>query len=180
MFCTACGKENKDGYKFCIACGKELKAPASKATPQKPAPKHAVGNKPVAPAPEPVATAAPAPAPAPAPAKTEAPKPEPAKQEEPKRVLNLFDNKGNVCKLTSFPAVIGKSKTADCVLQGDTNVSREHVKIHVYGQDKFVCEDLNSTNKTFINGYILEPEELVILENDDVLMLGKTELKIQY
>lgn len=176
MFCTACGKENKDGYKFCIACGKELKAPVTKATQQKQAPKHAVGKKPAAPVEEPVA----APAPEPAPVKDEALKPKPAKQEQPTRVLNLFDNKGNVCKLTSFPAVIGKSKTADCVLQGDTNVSREHVKIHVYGQDKFVCEDLNSTNKTFINGYVLEPEELVILENDDVLMLGKTELKIQY
>lgn len=169
MFCTACGKENKDGYKFCIACGKELKVPAKNSGGSKSAPKHAFnnqGNAPMAPAAEVQPKAA-------------APK---SKDNKPTgaRVLKLFNNKGESCEITKFPAVVGKGKDADCKVEGDTNVSRQHVKIHIYGEDKFVCEDLNSTNKTYINGYVLEPEELVILENNDVLMLGKTELKIQY
>lgn len=223
MFCTKCGKKNKDEYNFCIYCGAVLKKPkdliSAKHVSEVSTPSVDVENKkPLNKVPhdeiEKVVTPKPEVEPEPElkpkseivqepvfASKLEVepesmPEPESTTEEETKqestfnhvdkpviaaeRSICLKDEKGKEYFINNFPAVVGKSKKADCMLTGDQNISRQHVKIHEYGGDLFVVEDLKSTNKTFINGYILEPEELVVLSNGDLLKLGKTEFQVIY
>lgn len=59
MFCTNCGKENKDGAKFCSSCGKQLVSNVVAAPTQAKTPKATPSSTPVTPA-SPVAPVTPA------------------------------------------------------------------------------------------------------------------------
>lgn len=86
---------------------------------------------------------------------------------------------GKDYEISTFPAVIGKGSAANVILTGDESISRIHAKVHEYGDKGFVIEDLNSSNKTFLNGNELQPEELVILSDGDTLKMGKSRFTVQ-
>ena len=54
-------------------------------------------------------------------------------------------------EITESPFIIGKYKTADFTIEGDTYISRKHCRI-VKRQDEYFIEDLNSTNGTYVDG----------------------------
>lgn len=74
--------------------------------------------------------------------------------------------------LSFFPFIIGKSKeAADYVLE-DHSVSRIHARFTLREEIVYLT-DLNSTNGTSKNGVRLEPNEMVMLEADDEITIGR-------
>lgn len=161
MFCTKCGKDNGENNKFCIECGATLKAPAADQDPVAPEP---VEEEPVVEQ-EYIA-----------PTGKGSDKGTTILGDDTKIILTRQD--GEEFKLSTFPVCLGKGSAADVILSGDETVSRQHICIHEDEENGFVVEDMNSSNKTYINGNVLEPEELVMLNSGDKLKLGKTELDV--
>lgn len=74
------------------------------------------------------------------------------------------------------PVVIGRDPRCDLSLDDDA-VSREHLVIRREGRD-YVAEDRKSTNGTFLAGPDARIER-AILRSGDVLIVGKTRLRIE-
>ena len=70
-------------------------------------------------------------------------------------VISLVGASGECFATGALPAVIGRSTAADICIQGDT-ISREHARI-VKMDNRYLIEDLNSMNMTFVNGEALTP-----------------------
>ncbi len=82
-------------------------------------------------------------------------------------VMKTGPNPGQVIPLDKTEYVLGRDLNNDIVVN-DSEVSRKHTKIYVFGQG-FVVEDMGSTNGTFVNGqrisgpHTLIPGELIAL-----------------
>lgn len=159
MFCTKCGKDNGDGNKFCIECGAPLNVPSNQAS-QESSPEETLDV--FASAPKHVDTS------------KGSDTSTTILGDETRIILTRQD--GEEFKLSEFPVCVGKGSAADFIISGDESMSRKHFCIHEYGDDGFVIEDLNSSNKTYLNGNVLDTEELVVLNSGDVIKAGKTEL----
>jgi ABC-type multidrug transport system ATPase subunit/pSer/pThr/pTyr-binding forkhead associated (FHA) protein len=68
--------------------------------------------------------------------------------------------------------VIGSARGCDILLDQPV-VSANHCRLTVYG-DRFVLEDLGSTNGTFVNGHRLQPQGPVYVSPQDQITLGRT------
>lgn len=156
MFCTKCGKDNGDNNKFCIECGATLGAPNVS--------QEAVEPEPVAE--EPVVEQEYV-----APTGKGSDKGTTILGDDTKIIFTRQD--GEEFKLATFPVCLGKGSAADCIMEGDESMSRQHACIHENG-DGFVIEDMNSTNKTYLNGDPLEAEELVVLNDGDEVKMGSS------
>ncbi|NLY43755.1 MAG: FHA domain-containing protein [Clostridiaceae bacterium] len=66
--------------------------------------------------------------------------------------------------------IIGRSSKSDIVIQ-DPFLSAKHAFIKVEG-DKYILEDLESTNGTYVNNRRVE-NELVLLKNGDRIHIGQ-------
>jgi pSer/pThr/pTyr-binding forkhead associated (FHA) protein len=71
---------------------------------------------------------------------------------------------------------IGRKSSNSIVIKNDTKISREHVRISLRGNG-FIIEDLGSANGSYVNRQRLTGVR--ILENNDVIRIGKTELVVQ-
>src|SRR5215470_8797981 len=65
----------------------------------------------------------------------------------------------------------GSARDCDFVLD-QAAVSAHHCRLSVYG-DRYVLEDLGSTNGTFVNGHRLQPEGPVYVGPQDQITLGR-------
>ena len=75
--------------------------------------------------------------------------------------------------------VLGRSaEYAACVLD-HPEVSREHARFFMEGQD-LAIEDLNSTNGTMVNNHSLAPQESVTLREGDMVQLGRLLLNVRF
>lgn len=87
---------------------------------------------------------------------------------------------GNMIFIVDKPEfVLGKSKNADGVIAGSTMVSRNHCRITKSG-NSYMVEDMNSTNGTSINGYVLNPNEMYYLNQGDILALADVEFRVLF
>src|SRR5262249_13973130 len=59
----------------------------------------------------------------------------------------------------------------------DKGVSRTHARI-IRQNNKFLIEDLGSSNGTFVNGHSLRPQQPVPLKNGDEIRLGELRMGI--
>jgi hypothetical protein len=66
---------------------------------------------------------------------------------------------------------IGRSRSADVCLQDDKKVSQLHAKLLPVGPERFILEDLGSTNGTYVNGKRMEQTPV---QNGDRLKIGHT------
>jgi|GEM_PF-2333793 len=66
--------------------------------------------------------------------------------------------------------VIGRGKDCNIIIEID-NISREHARI-LYTPEGFFISDLESTNGTFLNGYLVKPNHFFKLEVNDRISLG--------
>ena len=72
---------------------------------------------------------------------------------------------------------IGRSGENDIVID-DNMTSRDHAEIQKI-KDAYFIKDLNSTNGTFINDVKVPKDKYIKLNLDDVIKIGRTELKIK-
>lgn len=71
--------------------------------------------------------------------------------------------------------VIGRSRECDVTVSGESTVSARHCRLILAGSS-ILAEDLDSTNKTYLNGRpVLQPQ---LVKRGDVLTLGRSELEI--
>ena len=71
--------------------------------------------------------------------------------------------------------VIGRSRECDVTVSGESSVSARHCRLILAGSS-ILAEDLDSTNKTYLNGrQVLQPQ---LVKRGDVLTLGRSELEI--
>lgn len=87
---------------------------------------------------------------------------------------------GKEFPIKDFPAIVGKGSAADVIIPEDESISRQHFCIHEYGDDGFVIEDLESTNKTILNNNALEKEELVVIKDGDSIQIGETFITVGF
>lgn len=71
---------------------------------------------------------------------------------------------------------VGRDKSNDIVLNSAT-ISRFHAEIQKIKNDYFI-HDLNSSNGTFVNKKRVPKDKYVKLKKDDVVLVGKTKLKL--
>lgn len=77
----------------------------------------------------------------------------------------IRENSGEEIPLNKEVFIIGKdAESADYVIYGNTTVSRRHAEIIKRGRHYFIC-DKGSTNKTYVEGKEIRPEEFVEIHN---------------
>ena len=77
--------------------------------------------------------------------------------------------------LHRLPLTVGRmAEHADMVLE-DPSVSRMHVRFSRDESGRLCMQDLNSTNGTWLNGRLLEPEERVPVDKGDAVRIGALE-----
>src|SRR5688572_30245788 len=80
------------------------------------------------------------------------------------------DQRGAFVKVAGS-VTIGRSEEADIALTSDGKVSHVHARISPLGGDRFLLEDLGSTNGTFVND---ERVEQVPLRSGDLIKVGRS------
>ena len=76
--------------------------------------------------------------------------------------------------LRKLPLTVGRTEGyADRVIE-DGSVSRMHVRFSRDDQGDLLMRDLNSTNGTWLNGNLLEPESCVHVHRGDEIRIGET------
>lgn len=88
-------------------------------------------------------------------------------------LINIKNNEKIV--INKSPFIIGRSQNySDYALSSNNVVSKKHAQIDIV-QDRYYITDLNSTNKTFVNGEIIEPQQQIELANETKLRLANEE-----
>jgi hypothetical protein len=72
--------------------------------------------------------------------------------------------------VTAFPCTVGRSRNSDIRLGGDY-VSGKHCVIEKSSEQVIILRDLDSTNKTLLNGVELIPKEAYPLSKGDVIKI---------
>ncbi len=90
----------------------------------------------------------------------------------PTLVILSDDGFGRVISVDRAHVIIGRSPRADVVVS-DPEISRRHVMLKG-SADGLICQDLGSTNGTFVNG---ERISRTILREGDVVRAGATIIK---
>jgi hypothetical protein len=73
--------------------------------------------------------------------------------------------------------VIGRAQAGAGSLQGDSDISRRHARVHEYAPGMLAVEDLGSTNGTFVNGQRITAPH--VLAPGDQVQVGKTLLRYE-
>jgi sigma-B regulation protein RsbU (phosphoserine phosphatase) len=93
------------------------------------------------------------------------------------RIVLLRDGQSFPYELNSFPARMGRHP--DCNVQVDSNmVSRFHAQL-VQVDGNIMLEDLASGNGTFLNGKMLEKNQLQPLRHNDRIKLGPIKFRFE-
>ena len=79
--------------------------------------------------------------------------------------------------LKDFPCTVGKMKEEVSLCISDISVSRIHCKF-VEKEGKPAILDMNSTNGTFLNGLPVKAGEILEIEKNDEILLGKVTLHV--
>ena len=79
--------------------------------------------------------------------------------------------------LKEFPCTVGKLKEEVNLCISDISVSRIHCRF-VKQENRICIMDLNSTNGTFLNGLPVKNGEVLEIEKNDEILLGKVKLNV--
>lgn len=79
--------------------------------------------------------------------------------------------------LENFPCKVGKIKEEVSIVINDISVSRVHCQF-VKKENKIAIMDLNSTNGTSLNGMPLENGEMIEIEKNDEILIGKVKVLV--
>ena len=86
------------------------------------------------------------------------------------RLLLLKEKK--TIPITKKKFLIGTSNDADLILDKNKGVSRHHAEI-IMEKWNYYLVDLNSTNRTNVNGTYIEPNQKTLLHNNDRILLAE-------
>ena len=79
--------------------------------------------------------------------------------------------------LEDFPCKVGKIKEEVSIVMNDVSVSRVHCQF-VKKENKIAIMDLNSTNGTCLNGLPLDSGEIIEIEKNDEILIGKVKVLV--
>ncbi len=79
--------------------------------------------------------------------------------------------------LKEFPCTVGKMKEEVSMIISDISVSRVHCRF-IEKEDKICIMDLNSTNGTFLNGLPVKNGEILEIEKNDEILIGKVRVSV--
>ena len=79
--------------------------------------------------------------------------------------------------LENFPCKVGKIKEEVSIVINDVSVSRVHCQF-VKKENRIAIMDLNSTNGTSLNGMPLENGEIIEIEKNDEILIGKVKVLV--
>jgi pSer/pThr/pTyr-binding forkhead associated (FHA) protein len=79
-------------------------------------------------------------------------------------------NAGSRYELQEESFIIGRNPSCHLVIPSPA-VSREHAEIFRRGPDEYYIKDLDSRNKTIVNGHTLEPRVPVRLRDQDEIRI---------
>lgn len=79
--------------------------------------------------------------------------------------------------LKKFPCTVGKMKEEVSVVISDLSVSRIHCRF-IEKDNKVCVMDLNSTNGTFLNGLPIKNGEILEIEKNDEIHIGKVKVSV--
>jgi len=79
--------------------------------------------------------------------------------------------------LKDFPCIVGKMQKDTNLCIADVSVSRIHCRF-VEQNNKVCIMDLNSTNGTFLNGLPLKSGEVLEIEKNDEILIGKVKVNV--
>lgn len=79
--------------------------------------------------------------------------------------------------LENFPCKVGKIKEEVSIVINDISVSRVHCQF-VKKENRIAIMDLNSTNGTSLNGMPLENGEMIEIEKNDEILIGKVKVLV--
>lgn len=85
-------------------------------------------------------------------------------------LLRLKDNTSY--PLASGTSILGRSRKADIILVGNTDISREHAALRFTGKDELILTDLGSANGTWVDKVRLVPQMPVSLKRGDSFRLA--------
>ena len=91
--------------------------------------------------------------------------------------LQLVGHDGAEHTIVTFPAVIGKSQSADVQIKGNPLISRVHARI-LHADNRFAVEDLGSTNRTYVQGHRVRPGVPTILSEGDMLCFADAAFRV--
>jgi hypothetical protein len=101
--------------------------------------------------------------------------------------LEVYDEKGRYIEkkdITSGVNLIGRKIQTGLkdsfIFINDASVSKAHCSIlleTVSGRVRFVLQDLNSSNGSFVNGRKINPTTQILLQPNDIISIGNTHLK---
>lgn len=80
-------------------------------------------------------------------------------------------------RVSKPPFVIGKSGEADGVISDNEYISKRHCKVTAK-DGRYFLTDLNSVNRSYINGKVLEPEREYPLKEGDVVRLANADFHV--
>lgn len=91
-------------------------------------------------------------------------------------VLEVMEGpgQGKKHKVSNLSTVIGRSKSADFILE-DPAVSLRHCQVEIHSKDKMIIKDLASENGTRLNGRYVSA---VMIKDGDLVQTGETKIKI--
>nr|MDD5837959.1 FHA domain-containing protein [Eubacteriales bacterium] len=90
--------------------------------------------------------------------------------------LNRVDN-GERIVINKSIFVIGKNDACNYVITGNNAISRQHAEIHLKNNGVYIV-DKKSTNKTFVNGNAVKPENPTKIVNGDEIKLANIKFKL--
>ena len=79
--------------------------------------------------------------------------------------------------LEDFPCTVGKMKEEVSLCISDISVSRIHCRF-IERENKVCIMDMNSTNGTFLNGLPLKNGEILEIEKNDEILIGKVKVNV--
>ncbi|MCH8843364.1 MAG: FHA domain-containing protein, partial [SAR324 cluster bacterium] len=84
--------------------------------------------------------------------------------------LRYLDDAGRlrVTVLDAKPFLVGRAESCQLTFDSDM-ISREHLRIDVADDGRFRARDLDSRNKTFVNGELIQE---ILLSGGDVIRVG--------
>ena len=90
-------------------------------------------------------------------------------------LMYQLDDKEIIKEISSFPAWVGKSPTADVVIEGDNNIDNRHGIIYIKNGIHYYS-DANSVSGSAVNDTI--DIEIAEIKNGSIIQLASVELKV--